>query len=55
MKLPAGSDLLSLNINWGIGYELPNDTRPFLEEYKPAMKRRHRRDLYGRVEKVLNS
>ncbi|XP_030752592.1 uncharacterized protein LOC115879750 isoform X1 [Sitophilus oryzae] len=55
MKLPADTDIFSLNINWGIVYELPNDTKPLLDVYKPAMKRRNRRDLYTRVEKVLKS
>ncbi|KAL1506071.1 hypothetical protein ABEB36_005502 [Hypothenemus hampei] len=55
MGIPAGSEIFSLNINWGLIYELPNDTKPLLEAYKPAMKRRNRRELYSRVEKVLTS
>ncbi|CAG9772595.1 unnamed protein product [Ceutorhynchus assimilis] len=53
MGITPGSDIMSMNINWGLVYELPNDTRPLLDIYKPAAKRRNRRDLYGRVEKIL--
>ncbi|XP_066251060.1 uncharacterized protein [Euwallacea similis] len=55
MGVTPGSDLFSLNINYALGYELPNDTKPLFDAYKPAMKRRNRRDLYGRVEIILNS
>ncbi|KAH1005732.1 hypothetical protein HUJ04_006661 [Dendroctonus ponderosae] len=55
MGITPGSDIFSMNINWGLLYELPNETKPLLDVYKPAMKRRNRRDLYSRIEKVLNS
>ncbi|XP_050293782.1 uncharacterized protein LOC126734277 [Anthonomus grandis grandis] len=55
MGITPGSDIFSMNINWGLAYELPNDTKPLLDVYKPAMKRRNRRDLYGRIEKILTS
>ncbi|XP_066141585.1 uncharacterized protein [Euwallacea fornicatus] len=55
MDITPGSSLFSLNINYALGYKLPNETKPLLDAYKPAIKRRNRRDLYGRVEIILNS
>lgn len=45
-------------INWAISYELPNTTKPF-EEYLDLpiklMQRRHRRDLYFKMESIMTS
>ncbi|CAH1974898.1 unnamed protein product [Acanthoscelides obtectus] len=45
------------SIAWGLAYELPNDTRS-LEELigsKYMIKRRNRRDLYSKMETILDS
>lgn len=46
------------SINWGIAYDLPNDTAQF-REYKKylyhTMQRRHRRDLYNKMEILMES
>lgn len=58
---------LSWAVNWGVAYDLPNNVTLFTgvgrdpendvmpEEPKPVAKRRFRRDLYERLEIVLNS
>ncbi|TMW48654.1 hypothetical protein DOY81_006243 [Sarcophaga bullata] len=56
---------LSMGLNWGIAYDLPNSTWVLQhakgfgsndqEEYvSPQIKRRHRRDLYGKLETLIN-
>ncbi|KAI8121760.1 hypothetical protein CVS40_7244 [Lucilia cuprina] len=56
---------LSMGLNWGIAYELPNTTwvlqhaNGFGPKHKekvasPQIKRRHRRDLYGKLETLIN-
>lgn len=44
-------------INWGIAYELPNDSSTVREFFHPKhiMKRRHRRDLYQKMEVIMDS
>ncbi|XP_075979941.1 uncharacterized protein LOC142979066 [Anticarsia gemmatalis] len=51
----------SWGLNWGIAYELPNTTE-FIALYSNArryrqhvMQRKHRRDLYGKLESILNN
>lgn len=53
---------LSMGLNWGIAYDLPNSTW-VLEHAKgfgskddngAQIKRRHRRDLYGKLETLMN-
>lgn len=48
-------DYLSWAINWGLAYDLPNET--WIVQHrnekilpKPFVQRRHRRDLYNRLE-----
>lgn len=46
------------SINFGISYDLPNDTAVFREYKKyfyPMMQRRHRRDLYNKMEILMES
>lgn len=54
---------LSLGLNWGIAYELPNSTWVLQhangfgvkeEILGPQIKRRHRRDLYGKLETLMD-
>lgn len=44
-------------INWGISYDLPNETKTIKDFIKPTnlMKRRYRRDLYSKMETIMNS
>nr|XP_022900459.1 uncharacterized protein LOC111413657 [Onthophagus taurus] len=44
-------------LNWGISYELPNDTSSIKQFFKPkpVLQRRHRRDLYQKMEVIMNS
>ncbi|KAH8363447.1 hypothetical protein KR084_010491 [Drosophila pseudotakahashii] len=54
---------LSLGINWGVAYDLPNVTWVLQNAHgwttkksaKAQIKRRHRRDLYGRLETMIDS
>lgn len=47
-------------INWGVAYELPNQTWILNQRErknpmpKPVVQRRHRRELYGRLETAIN-
>lgn len=46
-------------INWGLAYDLPNDTWIINERHrkvfpKQIVQRRHRRDLYDRLEEVID-
>lgn len=47
-------------INWGVVYSLPNETWIINQQNrrvpppKPVLERRHRRDLYGRLEKAID-
>lgn len=46
-------------INWGLAYDLPNDTWIINERNrkvfpKQIVQRRHRRDLYNRLETVID-
>lgn len=44
------------SIAWGLGYDLPNDTSSVKGFFpKPLAKRRHRRDVYGKIEKIIDS
>lgn len=56
---------LSMGLNWGIAYDLPNTTwvlqsahgfGPKDQEHivSPQIKRRHRRDLYGKMETLIS-
>ncbi|KAL1506073.1 hypothetical protein ABEB36_005504 [Hypothenemus hampei] len=55
MGITGEAQIFTEAINWGLIYDLPNDTKPFYDYYKAAQKRRNRRDLYGKVETVLTS
>ncbi|XP_041630655.1 uncharacterized protein [Drosophila kikkawai] len=54
---------LSLGINWGVAYDLPNVTWVLQNAHgwttkksaKAQIKRRHRRELYGRLETMIDS
>lgn len=51
-------DYLSWALNWGLAYDLPNET--FVNDHrnrklpKPIVQRRHRRDLYNRIETAID-
>lgn len=51
------NSLYTEGINWGITYNLPNDTSTFKDIIKPkrAMQRRHRRELYKTLEVAMDS
>ncbi|XP_025830800.1 uncharacterized protein LOC108735626 [Agrilus planipennis] len=51
------AEIFTEAVAWGIAYDLPNDTSKFKSFLYPkaALKRRHRRDLYQRLEKLMNS
>lgn len=55
----APTTIWTEGLNWGISYDLPNDTAIFREyrKYlpKPMMQRRHRRDLYHKMEVIMDS
>lgn len=49
---------LSWALNWGLAYDLPNDTWVIEQKNrkihpKPIVQRRHRRDLFERLETVI--
>ncbi|XP_001648277.2 uncharacterized protein LOC5563976 [Aedes aegypti] len=49
--------MFSWALNWGIAYNLPNQTISFeheMKEPKPMAQRRHRRDLYHKLEVAMN-
>ncbi|RZB39316.1 DM4 12 domain containing protein, partial [Asbolus verrucosus] len=51
-------EIFTEGVNWGISYELPNDTKPFkelLDKPKELMQRRHRRELYTKIETIMKS
>ncbi|XP_063908797.1 uncharacterized protein LOC135126671 isoform X1 [Zophobas morio] len=51
-------EIFTEGINWGISYELPNDTKTFkefLDKPKEVVQRRHRRDLYDKIENIIKS
>ncbi|KAG5886766.1 hypothetical protein JTB14_007400 [Gonioctena quinquepunctata] len=45
------------SIAWGLAYELPNDTKSFKDFLGPKFtkKRRSRRELYGKMERIMDS
>lgn len=53
-------DYFGWALNWGLAYDLPNhtwiieqlDKKPFP---KPLIQRRHRRELYGRLELAIDT
>lgn len=51
-------DYMSWALNWGLAYDLPNETwiiQHRHEKYpKPLVQRRHRRDLYNRLEIAID-
>lgn len=52
-------DYFSWALNWGIAYDLPNETfvidqRNQKLHPKPLVQRRHRRDLYQRLELAID-
>ncbi|KAK9694540.1 DM4/DM12 family [Popillia japonica] len=51
------ANIFTEGLNWGISYELPNDSSEFREYFFPkkVMQRRHRRDLYQKMELIMNS
>ncbi|KAJ3627765.1 hypothetical protein MTP99_015116 [Tenebrio molitor] len=51
-------EIFTEGVNWGISYELPNDTKQFkelLDKPKEVMQRRHRRQLYSKMETIMRS
>lgn len=56
----APTTIWTEGLNWGISYDLPNDTMVF-KEYKKylnpkyMMQRRHRRDLYNKMEVIMDA
>ncbi|XP_058446009.1 uncharacterized protein LOC131427102 [Malaya genurostris] len=51
-------NMYSWAVNWGVAYNLPNQTISFhqdMMEPKPMAQRRHRRDLYQKLETAMNS
>ncbi|XP_031636367.1 uncharacterized protein LOC116349194 [Contarinia nasturtii] len=52
-------DYMSWALNWGLAYDLPNETWVIQhrhEKYpKPLVQRRHRRDLYNRLEVAIDN
>ncbi|XP_018574422.1 uncharacterized protein LOC108913357, partial [Anoplophora glabripennis] len=54
--IPPG--IFTESIAWGLAYELPDNATDYKELYtstKYLLKRRHRRDLYGKMETIMNS
>ncbi|XP_055547125.1 uncharacterized protein LOC129731286 [Wyeomyia smithii] len=50
-------NMFSWGVNWGIAYNLPNETisiQQDMMEPKPMAQRRHRRDLYQKMELAIN-
>ncbi|XP_052863501.1 uncharacterized protein LOC128270138 [Anopheles cruzii] len=50
--------MVSWALNWGIAYNLPNQTISFVQEMaepKPMVQRRNRRDLYQKLEVIMNN
>lgn len=52
-------DYMSWALNWGVAYDLPNQTWIIEQRHhkittKPVAQRRHRRDLYNRLEAVID-
>lgn len=51
-------DYLSWAFNWGLTYNLPNETWVLENRHKkfpkPLVQRRHRRDLYQQIEVAIN-
>lgn len=52
-------DYLSWAMNWGIAYDLPNNSWVAEQRHKkvlpkPIVQRRHRRDLYNRIEVAID-
>lgn len=50
---------ISWAINWGLAYELPNETLSFKQRQKrdmpkPVVQRENRRDLFRRLELAMN-
>ncbi|XP_058817934.1 uncharacterized protein LOC131681241 [Topomyia yanbarensis] len=51
-------NMFSWAMNWGVAYNLPNQTLSYQQdmmEPKPMAQRRHRRDLYQKLETAMNS
>lgn len=51
-------EIFTEGVNWGISYNLPNDSKQLTDiMYKPKklMQRRHRRELYSKLELIMNS
>ncbi|KAJ8921341.1 hypothetical protein NQ315_002956 [Exocentrus adspersus] len=54
--IPPG--VFTESIAWGLAYELPDNVTDYKELYtssKYLLKRRNRRDLYGKMETIMNS
>lgn len=56
----APTTIWTEGLNWGIAYDLPNDTSVFKESKKYfapkyLMQRRHRRELYNKMELIMDS
>lgn len=52
--------LMTWALNWGLAYNLPNDTwilsqkNGYAQFPKQIVQRRHRRDLYGQLENMID-
>ncbi|XP_030752518.1 uncharacterized protein LOC115879702 [Sitophilus oryzae] len=55
MGITDGAAIFSEGINWGLVYDLPNDTIPLFTANKVLQKRRNRRDLYVKLEDIITS
>jgi len=53
------SKWLTYQFDWGVVYDLPNETWVINQRHynkpKPVVLRRNRRDLYGKLETVIES
>lgn len=50
-------NMFSWAVNWGVAYNLPNETisiQQDMMEPKPLAQRRNRRDLYQKMEVAIN-
>lgn len=52
-------NLMTFAVNWGVAWDLPNETKQFdIHSWyfpKSVMQRRHRRDLYQKIETIFEA
>ncbi|PSN32584.1 hypothetical protein C0J52_21306 [Blattella germanica] len=55
-QLLRETSIFTLGLNWAVSYELPNQTirNPETHRIEPPLLRRHRRELYQRLEVAIN-